>query len=256
MASNTITEPQLVVPEWPVPDWIRAVSTTRIGGVSNAPFDTFNLGIRVGGDDAVSDAIRNRRLLTEHLALPVDPCWLWQTHSTDVVDASTTEPETKADASFSRTAGTVCAVMSADCLPVLFADREGKGVAAAHAGWRGLLGGVLEATIASLAIEPDQLLAWLGPAIGPSAFEVGAEVRDAFLDVEQRLKPCFSPAGPAGKWMADLPGIARWRLQNAGIESIYASNQCTYSDASRFYSYRRDGVQTGRMASLIWIADH
>ncbi len=239
----------MIYPRWPVPENVRAVTTTRNGGVSLSPYDSLNLAEHVGDDGAAVG--ENRRRLRQQQNLPAEPLWLNQVHGTRVVDATAPIQHPSADASFSHRAGVVCAVLTADCLPVLFCDRGGSVVAAAHAGWRGLAAGVLEATVEALEIEPGQLLAWLGPAIGPDAFEVGAEVRDAFVAEHARAAAAFV-ARPNGQWLADLYQLARLRLAARGVSAIYGGGLCTYSDRERFYSFRRDRT-TGRMASLIWL---
>ncbi len=239
-----------VVPDWPAPANVCALQTTRLGGVSAAPWAGFNLGDHVGDDPAHVAA--NRAALGG--LLPTEPCWLQQVHGIIAVDAAKMAKTTEAiiaDASYSRESGAVCVVMTADCLPVLFCDRAGSVVAAAHAGWRGLLAGVLESTIAAMAVAPDELLAWFGPAIGPQAFEVGDEVRAAFVADSAQAAAAFV-AQPAGKWLADIELLARQRLQAAGLTAIYGGGRCTVSDAENYFSYRRDG-QTGRMASLVWL---
>lgn len=239
---------ELLVPDWPAPANVRALQTTRRGGVSPAPWDSFNLGDHVGDDPLRVQA--NRAALRRHL--PAEPCWLQQVHGIHTVDAAQTADLPTADASFARQAGAVCAVMTADCLPVLFCDRAGTVVAAAHAGWRGLQAGVLEATLVAMAVPAGEVLAWLGPAIGPAAFEVGDEVRAAFLAVDPAAAAAFKPHA-SGKWLADIYLLARQRLQAAGITSISGGDFCTVNAPESFFSYRRDGV-TGRMASLIWLA--
>lgn len=236
-----------IVPEWPAPACVRSLVTTRNGGVSTGPYASLNLGLHVG-DDPVAVAA-NRARLREHL--PAEPAWLNQVHGTCTVLADAADRVPNADASFTRRRGVVCAVMTADCLPVLFADDDGTVVAVAHAGWRGLAAGVLEATIAAMEIPPTRLHAWLGPAIGPQAFEVGAEVRSAFVADLPESAAAFMP-GDTGKWLADIYTLARLRLRRAGVDSLHGGGLCTVSDAARFYSYRRDGT-TGRMASLIWL---
>jgi YfiH family protein len=241
---------ELIIPDWPAPARVRAVCTTRDGGVSVAPYASLNLGDHVGDDPvAVSE---NRSRLRRELRLEEDPCWLSQVHGTCTVDAATVAGRCEADASFAIEPGRVCAVLTADCLPVLFCDRAGTRVAAAHAGWRGLAGGVLEEAVARLDVPPGELLAWLGPAIGPDAFEVGAEVREAFVTHEAAAAEAFRPS-PGGRWMADLYALARLRLARVGLTAVYGGNLCTWSDPRRFYSYRRDG-RTGRQASLVWLA--
>ena len=236
-----------LVPEWPAPDNVRSLQTLRSGGCSPAPWVSLNLGDHVG--DELSRVAANRAVL--RASLPGEPLWLQQVHGLAVLDAGSPGTLREADASFAREPGRVCAVMTADCLPVLFCDRAGTVVAAAHAGWRGLLAGVLSATMHRMAVPPGELLAWLGPAIGAQAFEVGDEVRAAFVARDAIAAGAFSPHGK-GKWLADIYQLARQRLQAAGVGSISGGEWCTVSDAERFFSYRRDGV-TGRMASLIWL---
>lgn len=235
-------------PSWPAPANVHALQTLRSGGCSPAPWDALNLGDHVGDDPA--RVAENRRLLRQYL--PSEPCWLQQVHGIDVVNVADVLSPVVADAAYAKTAGKVCAVMTADCLPVLFCDRAGSVVAAAHAGWRGLLAGVLENTVAAMACSPGDVLAWLGPAIGPVCFEVGDEVRAAFCASDPAARAGFQAAAP-GKWLADIGLLARQRLQAAGVTAIYGGNDCTVSDGSRFFSYRRDGV-TGRMASLVWLS--
>ena len=237
-----------LLPDWPAPRGVRALVTTRAGGLSAAPWAGLNLGTAVGDDPATVAA--NRRLLAA--LLPHEPRWLRQVHGTGVVDAGTVgSPAPEADAAFTRTPGVVCVVQMADCLPVLLAARDGSAVAAAHAGWRGLAGGVLENTVAALGVPPHRLVAWLGPAIGPERFEVGEEVRTAFIAGGDTAAGAFRPAGP-GKWMADLFALARLRLTGLGVEQVYGGGLCTSSDPARFYSHRRDRT-TGRHAALVWI---
>ncbi|WP_415033358.1 peptidoglycan editing factor PgeF [Azonexus sp.] len=266
-----------IFPEWPAPARVRTLQTTRRGGGSAPPWDGFNLAEHVG--DAPEQVAVNRRSLATQL--PAAPCWLAQVHGTQVVDVACTTPGSAADASFSRQSGQVCAVMTADCLPVLFCDEAATVVAAAHAGWRGLQAGILENTLAAMAVPPQTVLAWLGPAIGPDSFEVGDEVRAAFLEsaalgaTEEARKSqsnslkipsgafldacldldvarAFRPGAP-GKWWCDLYQLARLRLARAGVRAIYGGGFCTVRERERFFSYRRDGI-TGRMASLIWLA--
>ena len=238
-----------IVPDWPAPARVRALITTRNGGTSMGPYTSMNVGLRVDDDPARVEA--NRRLLKQFL--PAEPKWLNQVHGTRVVDAQTITHPVEADASVSTSGGCVSVVMVADCLPILIAERTGSIVAAAHAGWRGLAAGVIENTVRALDTPPRNLLAYLGPAIGPSAFEVGNEVRDAFIAVDQAAQIAFHPHQP-GKWLADLFLLARQRLAKAGLANVYGGGQCTYSDPGRFYSHRRDKV-SGRMAALIWIED-
>ena len=237
-------------PDWPAPAQVHALSTTRAGGVSLPPYASLNLGLHVG-DDPV--AVTHNRARLRQL-LPAEPVWLNQVHGVQVVDAAATHGVPDADASFSRQPGVVCAVMTADCLPVLFTNRAGSVVAAAHAGWRGLLAGVLEATLDAMACPPGDVLAWLGPAISCDAFEVGAEVREAFVRQHASAASAFSPL-PDGKFLADLPQLARQRLGCAGVlmANCFGGDACTVIERELFFSYRRDGV-TGRMASAIWLA--
>ncbi len=235
-------------PDWPAPSRVRALSTTRSGGVGLAPCDSLNLGLHVGDDPAT--VVANRARL--RCIVPTEPCWLNQVHGTAVVDVAAAVGVPDADGAVSRTGGAVCAVMTADCLPLLLCDRAGTVVGAAHAGWRGLLGGVIEATVAAMQVAPSEILVWLGPAIGPQAFEVGDEVRAAFVVADRRAEAAFLPAGRPGKWLADLYLLARQRLSAVGVVGIYGGSRCTFSEPDRFFSYRRDGV-TGRMASLVWL---
>lgn len=240
---------QLILPDWPLPEGVAACSSTRSGGVSLPPYDSLNLGAHCGDDPALVE--ENRTRLFAAGGLPSKPVWLEQVHGTDVLKLSGGPYASKrADASYSNTPGTVCAVMTADCLPVLFCNRQGTEVAAAHAGWRGLCAGVLESTIACFADSPQNLMAWLGPAIGPKAFEVGAEVRDAFIEKDAQAERAFRPVGE--KYFADIYLLARQRLANAGVTQVFGGDRCTFSEKETFFSYRRDKV-TGRMASFIWL---
>lgn len=250
--------PELIRADWPAPAHVHAVVTTRRGGVSQAPWDSLNLGGHVGDDPVHVRENRDRLLVALRSLAPAEaPQWLNQVHGTVVVEA---EPDAARRAGFVPDADAVgtaqrslpCVVMTADCLPVFFTDAGGSRVAVAHAGWRGLCDGVLEATLASFA-DPASVMAWLGPAIGPDAFEVGAEVRAAFLQHDAGAAAHFRPSPNAGRWLADIYGLARLRLARAGIGSVHGGGLCTVADRDRFYSYRRDG-QTGRMASVIWIA--
>ena len=243
-----------LLPDWPVPTRVRSLITRRDGGVSLAPYASLNLGAHVG-DDPLSVA-ENRRRLADHL--PASPCWLEQVHGTTLVDAAGlgVAEVPVADGAFARAPGVVCAVMTADCLPVLLCDQAGSVVAAVHAGWRGMQAGILERAVEALAVPAVRLLAYLGPAIGPQAFEVGDEVRNAFLAAHQEAVAAFLPAPqpPAHKWLADIYLLARQSLRRAGVDAIYGGGSCTVREAQHFFSYRRDGV-TGRMAALIWLAD-
>lgn len=237
-----------ITPDWPAPAGVRAASTLRHGGVSPAPYDSLNLAQHVA--DAPDNVEANRRILSQALQLPQEPRWLAQVHGTAVAD-SDSPPGCEADAAVSSRPGEVCVVLTADCLPVLFATEGGDRVAAAHAGWRGLCAGVLEKTVERMGVGGGELLAWLGPAIGRAAFEVGEEVRQAFVDKDPDAAAAFMASRP-GHWLADLYLLARLRLARAGVTAVYGGGFCTFSDAGRFFSYRRDGC-TGRMASLIWI---
>lgn len=240
-----------IVPDWPAPPTVRAGTTTRHGGVSLPPYESLNLGDHVG--DKPEAVCENRRRLFQQRQLPNEPVWLKQVHGVTVVDAATTHGVPEADASFTTHSNIVCTVMTADCLPLLFCNKQGTVVAAAHAGWRGLLDGVIEATVLRMNVAADDLLVWLGPAIGPAAFEVGDEVRDAFIAHDAAASAAFKPS-PNGRWLADIYQLARQRLDRLGVTAIYGGHCCTHSDAERFYSYRRDNV-TGRMASLIWMTE-
>ena len=239
-----------ILPDWPAPANVGALVTTRGGGRSRGVFESLNLGDHVG--DEAGAVAANRELVYQTIG--VRPVWLNQVHGTRVVDAAAVDglvPE--ADAAVVRQPGIACTVMTADCLPVLFCDEAGTVVAAAHAGWRGLLAGVLESTVVSMNVPAKTLMAWLGPAIGPTAFEVGGEVRDAFVDASPEAEMAFKPGLP-GKWLGDIYWLARQRLVRQGVSRIYGGGECTVTDSTRFFSYRRDG-QTGRMASLVWLKD-
>lgn len=237
----------LIQPDWPAPDNIKACTTTRQGGVSRGEFAGFNLAAHV--DDQPEQVRKNRQILSQHLDLPAEPCWLEQVHGVQVVNAAKQQHPVPADASYSFEKNVVCCVMTADCLPILICDRQGEAVAAAHAGWRGLHAGVMEATIDAMVRPVGELLVWMGPAIGPEAFEVGEEVRQAFIQDLAESEAAFKPSRP-GHWMADIYQLARLRLQRKGVEAIFGGHYCTYND-DRFYSYRQN-AKTGRMASLIW----
>ena len=240
----------LIFPDWPAPTRVWAVSTTRAGGVSLPPYDRLNLATHVGDDPAC--IAENRRRLAAAAGFPAEPAWLEQVHGTTVAAAETVDAPVAADAAWTRVPGQPCVVLTADCLPVLLCDRAGTVVAAAHAGWRGLAGGVIAATVARLNAAPAELLAWLGPAIGPAAFEVGEEVRAAFLALDAGNAGCFQPS-PTGRWLADLYELARRQLRRLGVPAIYGGDHCTFSEPERFFSYRRES-RTGRMATLIWLA--
>lgn len=246
----TADDLEVLTPDWPAPAKVRAAFTLRTGGVSTAPFDTLNVGAHVG--DFPAAVAENRNRIRTALALPAEPMWLEQVHGTSAVELdAATDPAITADAIVTRRPGTVCVVQVADCLPVLFAAADGSAVAAAHAGWRGLAAGVLEAAVARLGIDPTGLLAWLGPAIGAPHFEVGAEVRAAFTAADAGAAEAFAE-NARGRWQCDLTALARRRLEALGVRHVFGGCWCTYADAARFFSYRRDG-RCGRMAALIWL---
>ena len=244
-----------IVPDWPAPAQVRVLQTTRQGGVSAAPYDSLNLGSHVG--DALLAVARNRMLL--NTLLPSEPVWLEQVHGITVANADHAGCVPCADACIARHRAAVCAVMTADCLPVLLCDEGGTVVGAAHAGWKGLAAGVIESTVQEMAVAPQHLMAWLGPAISQSAFEVGDEVRAAFVTHDPQAASAFSPSPLRGdrraegeNWLADIYALARLRLNAMGITRIYGGDYCTYREHDKFFSYRRDGV-TGRMATFIWL---
>jgi len=251
-----MTADSFLIPDWPVPANIGALSTTRRGGTSTGPYGDgdggggLNLGLHVGDDPRAVQA--NRALLRTEL--PAEPAWLTQVHGAGVIDAAVTSPATEADASVANMPGVVCAVQTADCLPVLLCDRAGAVVAAAHAGWRGLAGGVLENAVQAMrARGAGEIMAWLGPAIGPDSFEVGEDVRAAFVERNPQAAVAFrARPGIPGKYLADIYMLARQTLAAAGVDAVYGGGRCTVRERDCFYSYRRDRV-TGRMASLIWI---
>ena len=237
----------LIQPDWPAPANIRAFTTTRKGGVSHGPWRSLNLGGNCGDDP--QHVIENRELLRQ--LLPEKPHWLRQVHGTTVVTLDGgNEAQQEADACVANSAGKVCAILTADCLPVLFCNRAGTKVAAAHAGWHGLANGVLEATVAAMDCNPSDLIAWLGPAIGPNAFEVQQDVYDAFCTTNPDHAVAFKPHND--RWLADLYTLARQALARVGVKQLSGGQHCTYSDRENFFSYRRDG-ETGRMATLVWI---
>ena len=231
--------------EWPAPDFIKAGTTLRTGGVSQPPYDSFNLATHVGDD--VNAVMKNRGLLR----LPAEPQWLEQVHSTEAVLLPSNVMTPTADASYTFSKNMVCVVMTADCLPLLITDKQGSCVAAIHAGWRGLYNGIIETTINKLPVKAGELLVWLGPAIGPDVYEVGIEVYDAFTSENADTRQAFVPVSD-GHWMFNIYQVARLRLQQLGVQYIYGGDHCTFTEKEKFYSYRRDDV-TGRMASLIWI---
>jgi len=289
----SVVDLQMITPDWPAPPGVRAAFTLRTGGVSVAPYDSLNLGARIG--DSPEAVVENRRRVREKLRLPTEPVWLEQVHGTVVVQLGAAAARTRpladvaraatntdfggavdvtvharavadvalaggaegtaslptGDAAVACGAGHVCAIRVADCMPVLFAARDGSAVAAAHAGWRGLAAGVLEATVRRLAVPPSQLIAWMGPAIGSAHFEVGDEVRAAFTATDAGAASAFV-ANERGRWQCDLYALARRRLTAIAVSGIYGGGWCTFADSERFFSYRRNS-QCGRMAALIWI---
>jgi polyphenol oxidase len=258
------SELTIIEPNWPAHARVRSAFTLRPGGVSLSPYDSLNVGAHVG--DAADAVQQNRRRMCEHLRLPAEPAWLQQVHGMEVADldvlespapvmspdsaVSATQP-VRADAAVTRLSGRVCVIQVADCMPVLFAARDGSAVAAAHAGWRGLAGGVLEETVGKLGVPPERLLAWMGPTIGRDHFEVGDDVRTAFTSRDPEAASAFE-TNAGGRWQCDLYALARRRLVALGIGEVSGGGWCTYADAARFYSFRRDG-QCGRMAALIWL---
>ena len=252
MSSDGQIETDWLRPDWPAPERVKALSTTRVGGVSQPPWDSMNPACHTEYDTA--HIVENRRILRQRGGLPAEPLWLTQVHGDGVVDAASAAPETRADGSFTTQPGVVCAVMTADCLPVLLCHKSGRQVAALHAGWRGLAGGVLEAGVAGFNAPGEELLAWLGPCIGPQAFEVGEEVRQAFVDKSSEMAAAFRQSSTNGRWLADMHKLARLTLAQAGVDAVYAQEDCTFSSPDRYFSYRRDGV-CGRMVSLVWIEE-
>ncbi len=236
-----------IKPDWPLPAHIHAAVTLRSGGVSAGAYASLNPATHVN-DDA-GHVLANRQIIRDMLKLPAEPVWLQQVHGVNVIKADTSCGLVQADASYTDQAGVVCAVLTADCLPLLFCGDQGKVIAAAHAGWRGLQAGVIQQTLQSMKCSHVQV--WLGPAIGPEHFEVGADVRDAFLETLSGAHTAFRDTH-GGKWLADIYQLARIILSAHGITDIYGGDRCTVADPLSFYSYRRDGAQTGRMASLIW----
>lgn len=239
-----------IQPNWPAPDGVRALSTTRAGGVSKSAYQSLNLGLSVG--DVETHVLENRRRVVEAGQLPSQPVWLKQVHGVRVIDLSRVNQSDcqpiEADASITKTTGVVCAVMTADCLPILLCDKQGTQVAAIHAGWRGLAGGVIEATIERFNAASSELLAWAGPCIGPMAFEIGSEVKAELGGPET----AYTPSSNRDRLMANLTLIAQERLANLGVMDFYSCDRCTVTDEHDFFSYRRDG-ECGRMASLIWL---
>ena len=237
-----------IKPDWPAPAHVRAFTTTRKGGVSPGLFASMNLADHVGDDPAA--VAQNRQRLQQSFELPEEPLWLQQVHGTTLVNAGECGSAPAADASWSCRAGVVCAVLTADCLPVLLCDQRGETIAAVHAGWRGLAAGVIEQTVRTMQVPAKNLLAWLGPAIGPRSYLVGNKVRDAFIAHQEQAGLAFQRA--AEGWKADLYLLARQRLAECGVTAVYGGGRCTLREPEDFFSFRRDG-KTGRMASLIWL---
>lgn len=243
-------QPEVISANWPAPVNVRTLTTTRTGGVSNGPYESLNLGDHVGDD--LGAVRQNRKRLHETLALPAEPLWLKQVHGVRVVNAAAIAPGVEADGTWTDRPGVVCAVLTADCLPIFLCDRQGTKVALLHAGWRGLAGGIVESGLRAMNMPGEELLVWLGPAIGPDAYEVGDDVRRAFADDDPGAAEAFRPAG-AGHWYADMYALARRQLRQRGVCAVYGGDRCTLRERETFYSFRRDGA-TGRMASLIWLA--
>jgi polyphenol oxidase len=241
-----MSKPEFIIPDWPAPANVKALQTTRVGGVSSGKYASLNLGDHV--KDNPQHVAYNRQLLSPFV--PSEPVWLQQVHGIRVIDASIASCIESADASFSQRKDVVCVTMTADCLPVLLCDKAGTAVAAIHAGWRSLCDGVIEETVGAMPIESSQLMAWLGPAIGPDAFEVGGEVREQFIAQDAQAEAAFRPH--AAKWLGDLYAIAKQRLHRLGIQQIYGGGRCTYNEPDTFFSFRRDS-DTGRMGTLIWL---
>jgi len=238
----------LIIPDWSAPENVRALQTTRLGGISRAPYDSLNLGDHVG--DAPLAVEHNRIML--NTLLPSEPVWLEQVHGAVVANADTSGCLPQADGCIARHGSAVCVVLTADCLPVLLCDMAGSVVGAAHAGWKGLSAGVIESTVTAMNVLPQDMIAWLGPAISQKAFEVGEEVRAVFVDADQNAASAFLP-GQNGKWFADIYKLAHLRLNALGISKVFGGGYCTFSDRERFFSYRRNGV-TGRMGTFIWLS--
>lgn len=240
---------EFIYPDWPAPKNVRAVTTTRAGGASRWPYESLNLGDHVG--DVPGSVARNRSLLRETCRLSSEPVWLKQVHGTNVIDAAAVRPGVQADGAVTDRPGVVCAVLTADCLPIFLCDRDGAKVGLLHAGWRGLAAGIVETGLRRMGVAPGRLLVWLGPAIGPHSYEVGEEVRQAFVASDPGAAAAFA-ANASGRWLADMYALARRRLHALCVHAIFGGDRCTLHERERFYSFRRDGT-TGRMASLIWL---
>lgn len=239
-----------IIADWPAPENVRALVTTRRGGFSKDSFSSFNMGIYSGDNPETVE--QNRAQLTSDWQLNRPPQWLKQVHGVDVIEARPGQGEQQADAMFTRETGVMCTALTADCLPVLFCDHSGTVVAAAHAGWKGLLAGVLENTVKAMDVNPADILVWLGPAISQKSFEVGPEVREQFIAVEPQAAGAFV-CGEGDRWFADIYQLARQRLRGSSVTAVYGGGFCSVAQEDLFYSYRRDGRESGRMASVIWI---
>ena len=244
-----INQERYLMADWPAPANVCAVVCTRRSGFSSGQFSSFNMGLYSGDDQ--SDVWKNRHAIEQDWSLKHSPQWLKQVHGTDVAEARADQKELEADAVFSRTSGVPAAVLTADCLPVVFCNDSGSVVAAAHAGWKGLVNGVLEATVQSMNAETSTLMAWMGPAIGPKNFEVGPEVREQFISVNSKSAEAFVP-GEGDRWFADIYQLAGLRLEAIGVTRIYGGDFCTVDQPDLFFSYRREGQQSGRMATVVW----
>ncbi len=241
---------KIIVPSWPAPKNVKAFASTRVGGFSASSYQGLNLGAHVGDDRSVVE--KNRNWLVQRASMPSMPIWLNQTHSTIVAQVNEPTPHVlEADGVFTSSTNLVCSAMTADCLPVILTNTQGTQVAAVHAGWRGLANGIIEN---ALEMFSGEVMAWLGPAIGPQAFEVGEDVLQAFVDFDSRAEQAFVPRNIEGKWLADMSKLATQRLNKAGVAQVFDSGLCTYQNPQDFYSYRRDGV-TGRQATFIWLED-
>ncbi|OUR65475.1 multi-copper polyphenol oxidoreductase [Methylophaga sp. 42_25_T18] len=241
----------LIIPNWPAPNNIKAISTTRHGGYSSPPFGKLNLGSHVGDDQLIVS--QNRQQLIQLANLPESPLWLQQVHGSHMINSADWQADIEADAMFSQHANHICTVMTADCLPLLLCNQQGDTVAAVHVGWRGLAAGIIDKALKAFSCEASDIMAWLGPAIGPAQFEVGKEVYDMFVGKSPNAADAFI-ATKSQHYLADIYSLARQYLQKQGVQNIFGGEFCTVSDEERFFSYRRDGI-TGRMASMIWITN-
>jgi YfiH family protein len=243
-----VSEIEIITPDWKAPPGVRAAFTLRRGGVSTGAYESLNIASHV--DDVPAAVLENRKRVRAELMLPAEPVWLEQIHGVAVADLDQALPLRRADAAVAHIPDRICAIQVADCMPVLFATHDGLRIGAAHAGWRGLAGGVLEGTVAAMHCMPGRLIAWLGPCIGPENFEVGDDVREAFVSRDSQVQDAFE-RNARGRWQCDLYAIARRKLSRLGIADVRGGGWCTFSEPARFFSYRRDG-QCGRMAALIW----